>query len=172
MTYQYPTRRTGVTRTRLGRVVATPSQAEVFTGSVQGMKASDIEERFARSLSKLEIAFMFRYRISSFLTGNQYLTQRRQNEKGEVEIDFLIEGKPPIFIDGQIGHFYTEWQADEDVIKSNITDEFMSTLGFPPSVRIPFWKLATQEMSDQTAREFSGDWVATPISVMTESEKA
>jgi hypothetical protein len=144
---------------------------EVLTGQIGGVKASDLEERFWRSLNKVELPSDFRFRISSALTGKQQLTRRFLNETGEVEIDFLVHKNgitTPVFIDGQIGHFFTDYQADKDALKTNAANEFGASIGWRPSVRVPFWKLTDQTTTDRTVRElFSGEFFATRESVIT-----
>lgn len=129
---------------------------EQLTGMVNGMKASDLEERSAASIGKLGIGFTFRQRISSQALGRQHLQREFLNIRGEVEIDFLCDDgglMTPIFVDGQIGHFYTAWQADQDKEKADAVDAFGAQLGWNKSVRVPFWKLQDQNSSDKTYRE-------------------
>lgn len=162
--YQYPIRGQRIVRDKLGARLDRRVRDEGLLGVVQGLKASDLEERFARSLSKLEYPFEFRYRISSPLTGMRRLSRRFTNETGEVEIDFLVQTTSitPVFIDGQIGHFYTAYQADKDALKTNATNEFGRILQWRPAIRVPFWRLQDQDMTDVTVRElFANEWVAT-----------
>jgi len=129
---------------------------ELLTGQIDGMKASDLEERSYKSISKLEISTQFRVRITSEALGQQRITRAFANIRGEVEIDFLCEQggqTTPIFVDGQISHFMTPYQADEDKAKADLTNEFGRQFGWREAVRIPFWKLLDQEMSDRTYRE-------------------
>lgn len=161
-----------VQRDRVGaRLDRRNPNKEVLTGEINGIKASDLEERYARALHKMEMPFEFRFRITSPLLGKQRLTQQFLNEAGEVEIDFLVEKYgviTPVFIDGNIGHFYTDYQADKDAIKTNVTNEFGQGMGWRPAVRVPFWKLQDQDMTDRTVREmFSGEFVSTTDGVVT-----
>lgn len=127
---------------------------EVLTGQVQGMNASDLEERVARALDKLEISYGFRERISSAAIGTRRLTSQFANIKGEVEIDFIAERGQvyPIFVDGQISHYFTPYQADKDKEKTAVTNEFGRQFGWHEAIRIPFWELETQDMTDRTIR--------------------
>lgn len=132
------------------------SPKEQFVGQIQGNKASDLEERWQRGLDKLEAGYQFRVRITSQALGNQKLTRTFANVSGEVEIDFLVEIRgqtTPIFIDGQIGHYFTPYQAEEDRLKTEITDEFGRQMGWRPSVRIPFWEIKNQDDADRRTRE-------------------
>lgn len=131
------------------------TEHEQFVGSIGGVKASDLEERWQRALDKLEIAAEFRVRITSQALGNQRLTKQFANVRGEVEIDFLVDHRgvtTPVFIDGQIGHFHTPYQADEDRQKTIIADEFGRQFGWAPSLRVPFWELIDQNYADRKVR--------------------
>lgn len=136
-----------------------PAKQESLTGNIGGMKASDIEERFHRAMTRLEIQADFRVRISPpMLNGVRGIEKKWSNMKGEIEIDFLADhGRTiPIFIDGEIAHFFTPSQADSDRDKANITNEFGKSYNWADAVRIPFWKLTDQDMADRTAREVFG----------------
>jgi hypothetical protein len=139
-----------------GQTVIRTGTKEVLTGFVNGMDASDLEERVARSLDKLEAAYDFRIRISPEVMGQRHLTKQFANVRGEVELDFLVEHGNrvyPIFVDGQISHFFTSWQADVDKVKTNVANEFGSRLGWHEAIRIPFWKLTSQDATDETIRD-------------------
>jgi hypothetical protein len=127
---------------------------ETLTGIVSGMKASDLEERVARALSRLEASFDFRIRITSDALGDRELTKRFENVRGEVEIDFLAQRGQvyPIFVDGQISHHYAPWQADQDKAKTDVTNEFGRKFGWHEAIRIPFWELVDQDMANRTVR--------------------
>jgi hypothetical protein len=139
-----------------GHVLTRTGSKEQLTGVVQGLKASDLEERVAKSLDKLEIPFDFRARITSDALGQRHLTSQFANIKGEVEIDMLCDRNglvTPIFVDGEIGHHFTPYQAEQDKVKTDVTDEFGRAFGWKESVRIPFWKLIDQDMTDRTIRD-------------------
>lgn len=139
-----------------GQTVLRVGDKEVLSGEVQGMKASDLEERVARAMDKLEISYGFRVRLTSDALGDRRLTRQFDSIRGEIEMDFLPseEPHPPIFVDGQISHYLTAWQADADKVKTNAVDEFFRRVGGrKPAVRIPFWKLIDQDMADRTVRE-------------------
>lgn len=154
--YEYKNRTRRVVRDSIGaRLDRRESGAEILTGFVNGLKASDLEERYAKALHKYDRGFEFRYRISSALVGQQRLTQQFRNVEGEVEIDFIVfDGYKtiPVFIDGQIGHYFTPDQADQDAEKTNLTNAFGQTQGWQPSVRVPYWDLYDQDVTDRTVR--------------------
>jgi poly-D-alanine transfer protein DltD len=92
------------------RIKAT-KDGEVLTGFVQELKASDIEERFAKGLSKEGISFTFQ---------KSYLAPR--NTAGNYMLDFLVEGatKPlPVAVDGEYAHRTAE-QKGKDAYKDDI----------------------------------------------------
>lgn len=124
---------------------------ESLTGKVNGEDASDIEERSARALSKLQIPFSFRARINP-LVG---ITQERQNIVGEVEIDFLAEylGKLyPINIAGEISHFFTASQQIRDAFKEAKINAALTAMNAHPLIVVPFVNLKTQEEADRLFR--------------------
>lgn len=131
---------------------------EVLTGFVNGQKASDIEERFAVALMKLQIPFTFRARINP-LVG---LTEDRENIIGEVEIDFMCEylGRIYVFnIQGEISHFFTASQQIVDQKKEAKIDAALKVYNAHPLIKIPFTLLRTQEQADRLARSgFMNGW--------------
>ncbi len=153
--YQYRNRRIAPPEYNRQNVIRAGEQ-EVLSGTVQGMDASDIEERFARGLDRLEIPFEFRARITSDALGERQLTREFANVRGEIEIDMLCysDGRAtPVMVDGQISHYMTPAQAEEDRIKTNVVNEFGTRLGWREAVRVPFWKLVNQDMADRTVRD-------------------
>lgn len=154
--FQYRNRNIGPLEYDHPQSISRTGTQEVLSGVVQGMDASDIEERTARALYKIEIPFDFRARISSDALGQRRLTREFANIKGEVEIDMLCEkdgAVTPIFVDGEISHYFTPAQAEADRIKTNVANEFGRRFGWKEAVRIPFWKLTTQDMADKTIRD-------------------
>jgi hypothetical protein len=155
-TYLYRTRPPGIPDYDYGQTVIRTGDQEQLTGVINGDKASDLEERTHRALGKLDIPSEFRVRITSEALGNQRLTSKRANIKGEIEIDFLAEYNgqiTPIFVDGQIAHFMTPHQAEIDKQKADLANEFGRQFGWREAVRVPFWKLIDQDMTDRTIRE-------------------
>lgn len=153
--YQYPLRPHAAPEYSYGQTVIRTGEKEVLTGIVQGMKASDLEERVARALGRLEIPFQFRARISSAALGQRRLTTKFANIRGEIEVDMLCQRDglvTPIFVDGQIAHYFTPYQAEVDKTKTDATNEFGARLGWKPSVRLPFWRLTSQDLADRTVR--------------------
>lgn len=153
--YKYRLRPIRTPDANYGETILRPGRQEILTGAVDGMKASDLEERVYRALAKLEIPSQFRVRITSEALGMQRLTRQFANIRGEVEIDFLCDRGGltyPIFVDGQIAHFFTPYQADADREKANIANDFGRAFGWHESIRLPFWQLLDQDMTDRTVR--------------------
>lgn len=155
--YKYRNRPTLAPELNTGKSLIRTGTKEVFAGVIQGKKASDLEERFARAMDKLGIEYQFRVRISSLAAGTKRkLSTAFTNLPGEVEIDMLAEhhGRGvPIMIDGFIGHHRAPWQADVDREKKNIVDDFGKQYGWQETIRIPFYHLETQELADRKAKE-------------------
>lgn len=116
---------------------------EILVGSVQGITASDIEERFAKSLYKKQISFRFQ---ESFFAG--------RNMPGEVRLDFLITDLfiQPVQVDGEFAH-KTAAQKERDRLNDARLDNHLSGTGALPTIRIPGEFLQTQEDSDRQLSE-------------------
>lgn len=127
---------------------------EQLTGQVQGKKASDIEERSARAMDKIQDwNYTFLVRISP-LTGR--LTQTFRNLAGEYELDFIAQrGNEtlPILIDGEVSHFLAQWQKVQDEEREAVINSVLEKYGARPAVRVPFWELDTQNRADIYFRE-------------------
>jgi len=116
---------------------------EGLTGMVQDKPASDIEERFARSLDKFGIQYDFQV---------SYLAPR--NMTGEYRLDFLVyvDGEQlPVAVDGEYSH-KTESQKRKDVWKD---DQFNKEKAgqFLPVKRVTYLDLDTQELADEYVKE-------------------
>lgn len=126
---------------------------EQFSGSVQGLKASDLEERFSHSWDKLSVGYDFRQRISPLMYGTRQFERKFTNLPGELEIDFLtyLEQVTPVLVDGEISHFYTPQQKLVDIEKTAAINDFGKSQGWAEAVRVPFVDIWTPEQSDATA---------------------
>lgn len=119
------------------------SVVETFVGEINGLKASDLEERSVRSITKLGGEYEFRV---PFVAG--------RNLPGEAELDFMVDFNgvyQPAQVDGGFAHKAAAQKA-EDAVKDAIIDAILGD-GYLPVVRIPGDKLQTQDDSDQTWRE-------------------
>ena len=116
---------------------------ELLTGIVQVLKASDIEERFARALGRYRRRFKFQLFVPS-----------RYAFPGEAkEIDFVV-GDQPVNVHGYIGHFHTLGQRAADRIRDLMIDEVLVPMGFKPIITITQTDLENQEMADKTVRRY------------------
>lgn len=123
--------------------ISPEQNTEILTGQVHGIKASDIEERFARSLYKKKLKFNFQV---SFFAG--------KNMPGEVRLDFMIDDTfiQPVQIDGEFAH-KTAAQISKDRLNDARLDDHLRGTGALPTVRIPGELLQTQEDSDRQLSE-------------------
>jgi hypothetical protein len=132
---------------------------EVLTHKVNGKKASDMEERFARAVYKLgDWQYEFRYRISPL---SHRVSEVIRNLPGELEIDFIcVRGGTvvPVLVQGEIGHFYAAWQQAFDEAKEAAINEAMRAYHAAPVIKVPenkhdLYKLSTQAFADKTVRD-------------------
>ena len=146
--FQYKIPRSPARTTNVDRLTDS-DPIETFTRELQGMKASDIEERSARSLDRRNISYDFR---------QAYIAPR--NVQGEVELDFMVyigNVMQPVQVDGEFSHF-TQQQKQEDRVKDAILNERLRRDGAYPVIRIPQRHLEYQEQSDRTwDRVLAGD---------------
>lgn len=124
-----------------------PNVTEGFTGQIQGLKASDLEERFARALDKRKNVISYEFR-KPFVAG--------RNMPGEIEVDFSVyDGSYyPIQIDGEFAH-KSAAQRTSDEMKNIVLDGLLKGSAHPVQ-RIRFDRLQTQEAADHVVREIFG----------------
>ena len=143
MTYRFPKKSKRTPRFNVNRFqVRTPKDDPPLTGWVNGQEASDIEERFARSLSSEGFSFSFNVPIPTAVS-----------LPGEKKIiDFLIHDLAlPVEVDGEIGH-KTQAQKGNDVVRDLMLNPVLRKEGFSEIVHVPYWKLETQDLSNATVR--------------------
>lgn len=118
---------------------------ELLTRVVQGQKASDLEERFARGLDRNPNVYGYEFQ-PSYVTG--------RNLPGELRPDFIVYEPimQPVQIDGEFSHKTAEQHAS-DAVKDALLDEVLKGSGALPSVRIPGYKLQTASDVDEVMRE-------------------
>lgn len=138
------TTRTRFRMNRLPRPSENPDE-EPLTGVVQGLEASDIEERFARAHYQLKVDFRFQWYVHTAV-----------GIPGEdKQVDFLTDfsGTQIAFeIDGEIGHKTIEQQEYDD-FRDALVNEQLARMGILPIVRVPWFDLETQEQTNQTFKE-------------------
>lgn len=116
--------------------------AEQLTGAVNGMRASDLEERFSRSLEKFDVSYYFRIPIGDI------------GQPGWKELDFLIFSTVGVFaiqID-DIEFVHKGTQTTEDAITDIIIMEKLKQYGIREITHITSDRLATQALSDSVVR--------------------
>lgn len=140
-------------RPNIGR--STANIDEVLTGYVGRYKASDLEERSARSLDKYRVSYQFR---TQFIPSDPpimlALDAGGRDQQGNVECDFLFEamGLPiAVLPDGQFAH-KTRAQREHDREQDAKLAEVMRVYGGGYVVRVPHYWLTNQEQSDDVYR--------------------
>ena len=115
------------------------AEQEILTGQVHNQVATDIEERFARSLYKRKIDFHFQV---SFFAG--------RNMPGEVRLDFLIVDLflQPVQIDGEFAHKSASAKARDQLNDARLDNHFAGS-GAQLTVRLDGANLQTQQDSDR-----------------------
>ena len=115
-----------------------------LTGYVNGVKASDLEERFARALRSRRITFEHQklFNTAATLPGQ------------EKNVDFIVHSglAYPVEIDGEIGHKTGE-QLGEDQIRETLLNEVFAQQGYQPMQRIKWWQMETQVDTDLIVRQ-------------------
>ena len=110
---------------------------EGLTGFVNGISASDLEERYARALAENGKEFEFQYEV--------YTAYSLPGEQKKV--DFLVNDGEIYFpeeVDAAFTHKTAE-QHSYDRIRDAMVDEKLSKYGFQPVRRISGDRLQTQE---------------------------
>lgn len=132
-------------------------EAERLEGVVQGKRASDIEERYARSLDKNPRVDGYDFIVHE-ITG--------ANLPGEAQLDFLVYSGGQQFavqVDGAFAHKTAEQKQHDAVQDTRLSEALKDQIAAPAPVaglalngliaRIPGWMLATQASADQLAQE-------------------
>ena len=142
----YQTRRVKQARLNKNRLKTITIQPDPvpLTGLVKGKPATDIEERFARALVSLGLEFRFQMRFST-------VGSLPWQEK---VVDFVVQASgvfQPVEVDGDIGH-RTSAQRGRDAIREVLLNEVFLRLGYLPLIRVKWFELESQEMSDGVVR--------------------
>ncbi len=118
---------------------------EALTGYVQGLEASDLEERFARALDKFGIGYDFEFLVETAFTLPHELKQ----------VDFMTyAGQPrPVEVDGEWVHKSAE-QREYDRERDAQIFQALSPRGYLPVLRIPGENLLTQDFADTIVQEY------------------
>lgn len=117
-----------------------------LTGMVQGQRASDIEERFARALDKLSKVTRYDF-LPTILAP--------PNMAGSIQIDFMVYAGEvwPVQLDGDWVHKSAEAKA-HDQLQDALADEYFASAGYgaQPQQRIPGHLISNQQDADQLVR--------------------
>ena len=107
---------------------------------VQGKRASDLEERFARALYKADLPFEFQVWI--WVRG------------GHKRLDFLVHHGLiyPVEVDGVIAH-RTSAQQGNDIVREALLNEAFLRRGWMALRRVSWRQLDTQSAADRVVRE-------------------
>ena len=108
--------------------------------TINGIKASDIEARWAISAKRYKGEFVFQYQVPDL-------------HRHVIDFVHVFPHKiQPVEIDGEFAH-KTAAQKEKDRLRDALLNAFLAKQGFRPIIRVPYTKLRTQEMSDRTYRE-------------------
>jgi hypothetical protein len=118
---------------------------EVLDKIVQGKRASDLEERFAKALDKNANVSSYEFIVHNVVG---------RNLPGEVQLDFAVYAPLlyPIQIDGPFAHKNAA-QRENDRMKDAILDEFLKGYAAAPVKRITDERLHTQAQADELVKE-------------------
>ena len=118
-----------------------PPTGEGLTGLINGWKASDIEERFARALDNNP-------RVTGYSFREAVISSR--NLPGQLEVDFVVQTGPvihPIQVDGEYAHKGIS-KHTSDAGKDALVNEYYKPYGAMPVIRIDGAKLFNQDAAD------------------------
>lgn len=120
------------------------NESENLTGYINGMDASDIEERFARALDREQIK-TYEFRVP--MVAGRWMP-------GEVEVDFMVwhAGQyQPVQIDGMFAHKASSQRA-LDAAKDAILNQYLEGQALPV-IRINGDLLDNQDEADKIVKE-------------------
>ena len=119
---------------------------ENLSGFVHGKIASDLEERFARSLDKFDVEFTFEYSVDTAYT--------LPGEEKLVDFILWIPIPQPVELDGIFTHASAS-KIQADRIRDDQINEILEKSGFQPIIRITGVQIplpTDQEISDQVVQ--------------------
>jgi hypothetical protein len=125
---------------------------EILTGYIGYDKASDLEERSARSLDRNKIKFSFRMQFIPADPPIVIANKLGRNQLGAIEADFIFERAAQtvaVQVDGEFAHKTAE-QIESDRLKDAQLTNILYQLGGGFVIRVPHFWLETQEQSDNT----------------------
>lgn len=132
-----------------------PKVAEVLTGYIGNDKASDLEERSARSLDASKVIFNFRVQFIPSSPPIVISNKLGRNQLGSIEADFIFERDSvltAVQVDGEFAHKTAE-QIEGDRLKDAKLKNIMYQLGGGSVIRVPHFWLETQDQCDNTWKQ-------------------
>ena len=125
---------------RLSQIVRIEEPGEELSGWVNGLEATDLEERFARELRKKKLDFQFQF--------NFLLPDRTYKNT----IDFVIDRFPiiyPVEIYGQLH----EGNEERDERRLGFLNEFLIPQGLQEITVVWYWQIETPERTQALIEE-------------------
>lgn len=130
---------------RLNRLppLALEVDPQPLSGRLQGKKATDIEERVGRALSRLRLPFRFQVLLP--VPGSLPGRGKR--------LDFLIQNgwQQPLEVDGPRWHI-TSAQLGQDRLREALLNQVFRRIGWRPLKRLKWWQLQDQASADRAVR--------------------
>lgn len=131
--------------------IDTGDEAEILAGTVQGMKASAAEERYARALDKLKSVDYYEFR---------YTVGAPRGLPGYKEVDFVVSSHGVIYLEEIDSPFTHRNKQRADVLHDAIVLNEFEKLGFTPYPSVIHTDgemlLQNQKTADATAKNRYG----------------
>lgn len=146
--YKLPRRQPApVAINRLPPPTIVPADPTPLTGYVNGVRATSIEERFARALRRRGLRFRFQVRFptAASLPGHERV------------VDFVVYHglRYPVEVDGEMTHS-TSAQQGADAVREALLNEIFRWKGMLPLQRVKWWQLETQALADAAVEKLFG----------------
>ena len=122
--------------------IASVSDPVALTGFVNGVQASDLEERLARGLRKSDREFSFQISVPV------------EGSADEKLVDFIVRDGLiyPVEVYGYIGHHSSAQKGADEVREARLNETFM-VMSMQPLQVAEYWELDSQELADRKAME-------------------
>lgn len=129
---------------RLPELTAEPADPVPLSGYVNGVRATNIEERFARALKKHGLRYRFQVRFATAVSLPDH----------ERVVDFVVYHglRYPVEVDGEYAHSTNAREA-ADAIREELLNEVFRWRSMPPLRRVKWWQLETQAQADAAVGE-------------------
>lgn len=141
--YLYPKKSNRQDRMRVNRLKPPKVDDEQLTGFVNGERASDLEERFARALraEKIDFSFQVQFSTAVSLVGEDKV------------VDFVVNNglQFPVDINGSIGHTSSA-QRGKDAVREALLNEVFSYKGMQPLQVVWWYELDNQQEANAVVK--------------------